>query len=157
MPKKDRNFEKIISRTKIYLAIIGLLLILLCINNTWFLIPSVILYIGIIIYSLWTNNKGIDAISQHIQDVTVNVDSTVKNALVSSPFPLIIVETDGNILWKSSKFVTEFSNIDIKNIIENLAKNIKLNILQNKLNKNNKNKSIQEEIIIGKKTYKVLG
>lgn len=157
MPKKDRNVEKLISRTKIYLIIIAILFILLCINNIWFIIPSVILYISIIAYSLWTNNKGMNAISQHIQDVTVNVDSTVKNALVSSPFPLVIIETDGNIIWKSSKFVSEFANVDIKSIIENLAKNIKLDILQSKLNKNNKNKSIQEAIIVGKKTYKVLG
>ena len=157
MPKKDRNFEKIISRTKIYLVVIAILLILLCISNIWYIIPAVVLYTGIIIYSLWTNNKGINAISQHIQDVTVNVDSTVKNALVSSPFPLIILETDGNIIWKSSKFVSEFSSVDIKAIVENLAKNIKLEILQNKLNKNNNNKSIQQEITVGKKTYKVLG
>ena len=157
MPKKDRNFEKIISRTKIYLVVIAILLILLCISNIWYIIPAVVLYTGIIIYSLWTNSKGINAISQHIQDVTVNVDSTVKNALVSSPFPLIILETDGNIIWKSSKFVSEFSSVDIKAIVENLAKNIKLEILQNKLNKNNNNKSIQQEITVGKKTYKVLG
>ena len=146
MPKKDRNFEKIISRTKIYLVVIAILLILLCISNIWYIIPAVVLYTGIIIYSLWTNSKGINAISQHIQDVTVNVDSTVKNALVSSPCPLIILETDGNIIWKSSKFVSEFSSVDIKAIVENLAKNIKLEILQNKLNKNNNNKSIQQEI-----------
>lgn len=157
MPKKDRNFEKIISRTKIYLVVIAILLVLLCISNIWYIIPAVVLYTGIIIYSLWTNSKGINAISQHIQDVTVNVDSTVKNALVSSPFPLIILETDGNIIWKSSKFVSEFSSVDIKAIVENLAKNIKLEILQNKLNKNNNNKSIQQEITVGKKTYKVLG
>ena len=74
MPKKDRNFEKIISRTKIYLVVIAILLILLCISNIWYIIPAVVLYTGIIIYSLWTNSKGINAISQHIQDVTVNVD-----------------------------------------------------------------------------------
>ena len=88
----------------------------------------------------------------------MNVDSTVKSSLVNSPFPLVIMETDGNVIWKSSKFVSEFANIDIKPSIKGLAKEIKLDILESKLSKEKiKNTSIKKEITIDKKTYTVLG
>ena len=87
MPKNDKSFKSLISRTKIYLALIAILLILLCIKDVTYIIPSIIAYALIVIYSLWTNNKRIDEISKHIQDVTLNVDSTIKSSLVNSPFP----------------------------------------------------------------------
>lgn len=158
MPKNDKNFVNLISRTKIYLAVIAILLIILCVKDTTFIVPSIVVYALIVMYSLWTNNKRIDEISKHIQDVTLNVDSTIKTSLVNSPFPLIIMETDGSVIWKSSKFVSEFANTDINNIIKSLAKEIKLDILESKLNKEIiKNSSIKKQIEIGKNTYKVLG
>ena len=156
--KKDKKFETLISRTKIYLILIAILLIILCINDTSYIVPSIVIYALIIIYSLWTNNKRRDELTRHIQDLTVNVDSTVKSSLVNSPFPLILMETSGNIIWKSSKFVTEFANTDIVGVVRGLAKEIKLDILESKFNKEEiKNQSIEREITIGKKTYKVLG
>lgn len=158
MPKNEKNFISLVSRTKIYLAIIAILLIILCIKDTTYIIPSIIIYVLIVMYALWTSNKGRDEISKHIQDVTLNVDSTIKTSLVNSPFPLIIMETDGNVIWKSSKFVSEFANTDIVNVIKTLAKEIKLDILESKLNKEvTKNSSIIKEIEIGKNTYKILG
>lgn len=158
MPKNEKNFKNLVSKTKIYLVVIAILLIMLCIKDTTFIVPSIIIFALIVIYSLWTNSKGIDEISKHIQDVTVNVDSTIKTSLVNSPFPLVIMETDGNIIWKSSKFVSEFANTDIGNVIKSLAKEIKLDILESKLNKEKtKNSSIEKEIDIGKNTYKILG
>ena len=158
MADKDNKFEPFVSRTKIYLIIIAILLIVLCLNDTSYIVPSIVIYAFIIIYSLWTNNKRRDELTQHIQDLTVNVDSTVKSSLVNSPFPLVIMETDGNVIWKSSKFVSEFANIDIKPSIKGLAKEIKLDILESKLSKEKiKNTSIKKEITIDKKTYTILG
>ena len=156
--KNDKKFERLISRTKIYLVIIAILLLLLCVNDTNYIVPSIVIYSLTLIYSLWTNNKRKDEISKHIQDIAVNVDSTVKSSLVNSPFPLIIMETTGNIIWKSSKFVSEFVNEDIKNIVRGLAKEIKLDIIESTFNKEkHKNNSIKKEITIGKKIYKIFG
>ena len=157
MPKKDKSFINLVSKTKIYLVIIAILLIMLCVKDNTLIVPSISIYALVVIYSLWTNNKRIDEISKHIQDVTFNVDSTIKNSLVNSPFPLIIMETDGNVIWKSSKVVSEFANTDITNILKNLAKEIKLDILESKLNKEGAKSSIEKEVEIGKSTYKVLG
>ena len=42
--KKDKKFETLISRTKIYLILIAILLIILCINDTSYIVPSIVIY-----------------------------------------------------------------------------------------------------------------
>ena len=58
MYHNKKVFEKIISKTKIYLAIIAILMIVLCIYDLCYIIPAIIIYILILIYTYWTNNKG---------------------------------------------------------------------------------------------------
>ena len=108
-------FDKLVSKTKIYLVIIAILLIILCIYEIKFITPSILVYVLILMYAYWTNNKRKLELSEHIKDLTLTVDSAAKSTLINSPFPLVIIETDGNIIWKSSKFIHEFANIDINN------------------------------------------
>lgn len=154
MPNNNGFFKKIVSKTKIYLAIIAILLILLFLYEPNLFIPGILLYILILFYSFWTNNKRNAEISKHIQDLTLTMDSTAKKTLINSPFPLVIIETDGNIIWKSSKFVYEFEDVDIDTYLEDLIKELKQDI-ENR--KEDKTKSIQKQVTIGKKIYEVLG
>ncbi len=154
MPNNNGFFKKMVSKTKIYLAIIAILLIILFLYEPNLLIPGILLYILILMYSFWTNNKRNAEISKHIQDLTLTMDSTAKKTLINSPFPLVILETDGNIIWKSSKFIYEFEDVNIDEYLDNLIKELKQDIENNK---DDKNKSIQKQIKIGKKTYDVLG
>lgn len=154
MPNNNGLFKKLASKTKIYLAIIAILIIILILYEPNMLIPGILLYILILMYSYWTNNKGSAEISKHIQDLTLTMDSTAKKTLINSPLPLIIVETDGNIIWKSSKFIYEFENTNIDEHIEEILKELKQDI-ENKGAE--KTKSIQKQIQVGKRTYKVLG
>ena len=91
-----KTLEKVESKTKIYLVIIAILLVVLCINNISFIIPSIILYFVIIVYTIWVYNKRKEELSSYINELTFSVDSAAKNTLINSPFPLIILETDGN-------------------------------------------------------------
>ena len=154
MSNNKKVLDNLVSRTKIYLIIIFILLVVICIYNPTFLIPAIIIYIAIVGYSYLANNKRKSEISEHLQDLTLTVDSAAKNTLINSPLPLIILETDGNVIWKSSKFVTEFANIDINNYIDDLAIIVKQEIEQNK---DIKTKTIEKQMKIGKKTYKILG
>ena len=147
-------FDSLVSRTKIYLVVIFILLVIICIQNTKLIVPSLLIYIAIIGYTYFANNKRKSEISQHLQDLTLNVNSAAKNSLIYSPFPLIIVETDGNIIWRSTKFVSEFANIDMNNYINILLENINLEIQDRK---NKKDKSIVRRLEIENKTYKILG
>lgn len=154
MLNNNRFLEKITSRTKIYLAIIALLLIIICINKPVFIAPGIILFILIIIYSYWTNSKRNAELSRQIQNLIMTMDGTAKKSLINSPFPLIIIETTGNIIWKSSKFVYEFANIDINNYLIDILEEIEEDI---EAQQDKKQKTITKKVQIGNKIYSVLG
>ena len=149
--KKNRKvFDNLVSRTKIYLVIILILLVALSCLKTNLIIPAIIIYLIILGYTYLANNKRKSEISEQLQDLTLTVDSAAKSSLINAPFPLLILETDGNIVWRSSKFITEFANIDINNYINELIMDIKKEI-----GKEQKRKSIIKNIEIGKKQYRV--
>lgn len=145
-------FDNLVSRTKIYLIIIFLLLLFICIKEPALIIPAILVFAVIVGYSYFINNKRRSEISETLQDLTLTVDSTAKSSLINSPFPLVILETDGNIVWKSSKFVTEFQNVEINHYIDDLLYDIKEDIEKEE---NKKDKTIEKQIEIGKKTYKI--
>ncbi|HCC03317.1 MAG TPA: phosphoesterase [Clostridiales bacterium] len=147
-------FDSLVSRTKIYLVIIFVLLVVICIYNPKFIIPAILIFALILGYTYFANNKRKSEISQHLQDLTLNVNQAAKNSLIYSPIPLIIVETDGNIVWRSTKFVSEFANIDINNYLTELLENINLEIQERK---DKKDKSIVRNLKIDNKEYKILG
>ncbi len=147
-------FDSLVSRTKIYLVIIFVLLVVICIYNPKFIIPAFLIFALILGYTYFANNKRKSEISQHLQDLTLNVNQAAKNSLIYSPIPLIIVETDGNIVWRSTKFVSEFANIDINNYLTELLENINLEIQERK---DKKDKSIVRNLKIDNKEYKILG
>lgn len=147
-------FDSLVSRTKIYLVIILILFILISVFRPILIIPSIILYISILCYTYFANNKRKSEISEQLQDLTLTVDSAAKSSLINSPFPLVILETNGNIVWKSSKFVTEFADIDMDNYIDDFIIDIKDEIEKSD---NKKRKSVIRQIQIGKKTYTVQG
>jgi c-di-AMP phosphodiesterase-like protein len=148
------NIEKFVSRTKIYLIIIALLIIAICVMNYKLIPMGVILFTLIILYNNWTYRKRKAEFSEQLQDLTLNVNTTAKTTLINSPFPLAIIETNGNIVWKSEKYVSEFANVDINNSLNELLKEIKIKIE----NSDNKEKG-QIDLLanINNKNYKILG
>ena len=151
--KNNRKlFDNLVSRTKIYLVIIFILLVILSYLKTSMIIPSFIVYMAILGYTYLANNKRRSEISEQLQDLTLTVDSAAKSSLINAPFPLLILETDGNVVWRSSKFITEFANIDINNYISDLIIDIKSEIEKSK---DTKRKLIIKNVEIGKRQYKV--
>ena len=118
-------FDNLVSRTKIYLVIIFILLLLISIIKPIMILPATIVYILILSYTYFANNKRKSEISEQLQDLTLTVDSAAKSSLINAPFPLVILETDGNIIWKSSKFITEFEDIEINTFMSDLIIDIK--------------------------------
>lgn len=145
-------FEKIISKTKVYLAIIAILMIIICAYHIGYLIPSIIIYALIVGYAYWTNNKGKEELTEHIKNLTFSLDKVAKIALVNSPFPLVIAETNGNLIFRNTKFNEEFANIDINNYLNEILKDVKAEIKNN-----DKKEKIVDEVEIDKKIYKIYG
>ena len=116
-----------------------------------YIIPSILIYGLLIIYTFWKNNKNKTELDKQIQELTFNMDTIAKNTLVNSPFPIVIVENTGNINWKNASFINEFGNTDVKGILGEVAKNIK-----GEISKNKKGIFTYEQIKIGKKDYKII-
>ena len=153
MLKNKMNLDKLVSRTKVYLVIIAIILIILSVIEHRAIMPSMLVYILIVIYTIWSNNKRQSEISEHINELTLNVDKAAQSTIINSPFPLVVIETNGNIIWKSSNFIKEFANIDIGVTLNDIIKELKLNIQKGK-NKNNF--SICESMRIGDRNYKII-
>ena len=118
-------FETLVSRTKIYLAIILVLVIIVGIENSKLIIPAIILFLIVMGYTYYANKKRKSEISETLQDLTLTVDTAAKTSLINSPFPLIILETDGNVIWRSTKFATEFVNVDINTYLTDFINGLK--------------------------------
>ena len=156
MQNTNRKFlDTLVSRTKIYLALIFILLAIICIQNPRLIIVSICVYLLILGYTYYINQKRKSEISETLQDLTLTVDSAAKTSLINSPFPLIVVENDGNIIWKSSRFVSEFANIDINTYVTDINLDIK-DIVKKSREKTNK-EDIIRQVDIRDKTYKVIG
>ena len=154
--QKNKNgnikiLEVIESKTKIYLVVIALLFIIISIENPVYIIPSIILYTLIILYTIWVYKKRKDELYSYIDELTFTVDTAAKSTLINSPFPLIILQSDGTIIWRSSNFKQEFENIDIAPYIEDTMKDIKLDT------ETKEKMKIEKDVEIGEKTYHVIG
>ena len=155
MPNRNRKIiENIISKTKVYIVIIAILMIALSIYDTRAIIPCIIVFSAVLAYTIIVDRKRKAEISKHIHELIGDVDSTAKSTLINSPFSLVILETDGNIVWKSSKFVNEFNEIDINNYLDEIIKEVKQEI-ENSPKTNGR--QILKHMKIGKRTYKILG
>lgn len=153
MPYKNNiNSERFTSKTIIYLIIIFMLSFIICSLNVK-LIPYIVgIDALILIYAIWSKNKRKAELSEQLQDLTLNVNTTAKTTLINSPFPLAIIETNGNLIWKSEKFVNEFENVDLNVIINEV-----LNRLSNEINEEKEKGNINTETIIANKKYQILG
>lgn len=152
MSDSNGNFiEKIVAKVKIYLVIIIILCVLLCIYDWHWILPSIILIIVISVYTFFENGRKKNEIVSHIEEITMDVSSAGKSTLVNSPIPLIIIETDGSIIWRSKKFTESFSNVEINTYLNLIVKEIKLDI------ENNHSQEFEKSLNINGKTYKIKG
>jgi len=152
MPNSNKIIDKVITRNILYILIIAFLGIALCVYDLRWIIPSVIIFSLTIAYSLWVSAKRREEIESHIQDVATDVTSASKGNLINTPIPLVLIETDGNIIWRSKKFVEEFQNIDIATYLNPIVKEIKLDI-----EKNSGFVEITKQFNIDKKAYRIHG
>lgn len=152
MPNNTKKtFETILTKTKIYLVIIAIVLVILCVQNINFIIPSVVVYGLLLVYTFWTDNKNKNELDKHIQELTFNVDTIAKNTLINSPFPLVIIEADGNITWKSVSYMSEFGNTDINNTLSEIVKTLKID---SDSDENKREIPVYKQITIGKNSIK---
>lgn len=151
MPNSNNNFsEELLSKVIVYLVMIAALLIVVCCYDHRWIVPSIIIFVIVIIFTAIDRSKKRTELVNHIQELTTDVNSATKNNLINSPIPLVLMETDGNIVWKSRKFVDEFAGTDINTYLIPIVKEIKLD-----LEKKDKVKEIIKQFNINGKSYRI--
>ena len=152
MPNSNgKILDKLIAKNIVFHIIIAVLCVILCIYDLRWITPSVLLYVGLLIYSFWINSKKKTEIVNHIEEVTSDMDSATRGNLINSPIPMILMETDGRIIWRSRKFIDEFQNTDMSTYLTPMVKEIKLDL------EKNSRVEISKQFNIDKKVYRVRG
>ena len=153
MPNSSRKvLERLTTKDIIYILVIAILAIALCVYDLRWIIPSLFIFIFTIVYTIWAGSRKKLEIENHIQNITSDISSASKGNLVNTPIPLVLIETNGNIVWRSKAFVKEFQNIDIATYLNSIVKEIKLEI-----EKNGEKVEIIKQFNIDKKVYKIRG
>lgn len=118
-----------------------------------------VLYIILIAATIINNKRRKSELSEQLKDLTLNVNKTAKTTLINSPFPLIIIEANGNIIWRSEMFNNEFKDLNKDNLeLMALLSNIKQIAVSKKNSMEKKQKGkIEIEFDINRRTYKILG
>lgn len=151
MPNSNgKILDKLTIKSGLHLTVIAILLIILCYYDLRWIAPSIMLFFALLFYSLVTQSKKKNEIVNHIEAITTDINSATKNNLINSPIPLVLVETDGHIIWRSRTFTEEFQNTDMNNYLNPIVKEIKLD-----LEKNDNIKEVTKQITIGNKIYKI--
>lgn len=110
--------------------------------STTFLYEPIIGIIGMvmIVYLIWYNfsagNTKRKEWTKYIEELSTDVDSATKQAILNMPMPLTIIEFDGTITWYNPQFVEMVGKNDLlENNIENVIPSFILkDVLQNKAN-----------------------
>lgn len=153
MPNSNNKIlDSLTSKNIIYIFLIAILCISLCVYDFSWIIPSIIIFSFTVVYTLWISGKKKNEIERHIENITSDVTTASKGNLVNTPIPMVLIETDGNIVWRSRKFVEEFQNIDIATNLNPIVKEIKLD-----MEKNGEQIEIVKQFNIDKKSYKIRG
>lgn len=154
MPNNNgKILDKLTSKNIFFIIVIEFLCISLCIYDLRWIIPSIVIITFIIAYSIWVSSKKKTEIKNHIEDLTSDVSTASRGNLINTPIPLVLIETDGNIIWRSRKFTEEFQNIDIATYLNQVVKEIKLDIEKNE----SENIEISKQVNINGKIYKICG
>lgn len=148
----NKLLDKLTGKNLVYILVIAVLAIALCVYDLRWIIPAIFLFCFIIVYTIWSTSKKKTEIENHIENINSDISSASRGNLVNTPIPLVLVQTDGNIVWRSKAFVKEFQNIDIATYLTSIVKEIKLEI-----EKKDENIDIVKQFNIEKKVYKIRG
>lgn len=153
MPNSNgKILDRLTTKNVIYVVLIGCLCLALCGYDLRWIIPSIAIFSLTVVYTVWMSSKKKSEIANHIKDVTSDVTTASRGNLINTPIPLVLIETDGNIVWRSKKFVDEFQNVDIATYLTPIIKEIKMDI-----EKNSEIIEICKQFNIDKRSYKVRG
>ena len=115
------KYDYFITSNMVYMVIIAALITVLFLYNL--IMPGIIaiaFYALLVIYNIRSTREKKVEWKKFIEDFSTQLDSATRNTLVRLPFPLIITDKSGNLLWYNQKFslIIDKENVIGKNISE---------------------------------------
>lgn len=102
---ENRKFSKIlIPRAGFYLWIIFIFVVVIAFLDWRVAVGGIVLFLGLAYYNIKTSHIRRREIIRYIENLTFDIDSATKGALLNFPLPLVVLETDGVIVWYNSLF-----------------------------------------------------
>lgn len=99
------NFSKLfLPNITIYLIVIFILIVIIGILKPFMIIPGILFFLIIVLYSISNNNLKKREIIKYIEGLNFNMESVTKNTLLKFPLPLVVAELTGEIIWYNSLF-----------------------------------------------------
>lgn len=142
-------FKLLVPDTRIYLIITTVLTGVIAFYNPYISIVGIFLLAYLIYYNLKVTNIRREEWTRYIEDLSADIDSATKQAILNLPMPLTIVEIDGTITWYNPKF------LELVQINDLLERNIEEIIEDFDLRKVIRQKN-EEIIVINDRCFKVL-
>ncbi|MBU5439352.1 DHH family phosphoesterase [Tissierella sp. MSJ-40] len=104
------------SDTKVYLIIIGVLLLIIAFYQPVLALIGTILLGYLIYYYVKSIHQKKEELTKYIEGLTDEFDSATKHAIFNMPFPLVMVEENGSISWYNTPFLEMMEEKDLLNV-----------------------------------------
>jgi len=144
-------FKILIPDSKLYLWIIGILILIIAFYDIAVAAVGVVL-LAYLIYYHWKNVhlKRVEW-TKYIESLTSEIDSATKYAVINLPIPMVMLEVDGTVNWYNTKFLqmTETKDMLEKNI-NDIIPNFDVKMIMDK------KEDMVIEVVFKDKNYKVL-
>lgn len=105
-----------IPEVRIYIYIILLMSIVLLYYNWRIGIISIIIWAYLVYYDYKERERRRKEWTAHLEILSENIDWATKNAVISIPMPLVVIEVDGSITWYNPRFSEIMGN---ENMLDN--------------------------------------
>ena len=118
------------SDTKLYLIIIGLMVVIIAIYEPKLGFIGALLLAYLVYYDFRKTSEKKRELTKYIEDLSNEFDSATKHAIFNMPFPLVIIDKNGAITWYNTPFLEMMVEEDLLNErIYELIPNFKLSEL----------------------------
>ncbi|EFG87955.1 hypothetical protein CLCAR_2272 [Clostridium carboxidivorans P7] len=115
----DKKYNYFITGNKVYMIIIAILISVIIVYRHFYIgIVFISLYIILVVYNMKNTKVRQTEWKKFIENFSSQLDNATRNTLVKMPFPLIMIDKKGEILWYNQKYSYIIKNEDI------LGKNI---------------------------------
>ena len=115
------------SDTKLYLIIIGLMVVIIAIYEPKLGFIGALLLAYLVYYDFRKTSEKKRELTKYIEDLSNEFDSATKHAIFNMPFPLVIIDKNGAITWYNTPFLEMMVEEDLLNErIYELIPNFKL-------------------------------